>query len=790
MGCNISKSGITRDLEAMRQAGIGGATLFSLADTVTPWAGFIGKSPTPDIITFSEPWWAMVRHAALEARRLSLELTLHNCAGYESSGGPWITPELSMQEVVWSEERIAGPGTFTGTLKRATVDPHPHAQFPNVYIPALGKVGIPVVPGRQNYYRDIAVLALPATGMPAKQEILDLTSAMATDGSFQWSAPPGDWIVYRVGHTTTGAMIQPAQWEAMGLECDKMSAEAVTYHVEHVLAGIKRHLSDLMGVSLACLYFDSYEAGNPTWTPRMPEEFKNRRGYGITPWLPVLAGRILHSEEETARFKQDFKQTIHDLHRDFYWGTAARLTRAAGLRFSAEPYQGPWEIAEVVKYLDPPTTEFWTNDNKYFPQFVQPVCDAAHALGKNIVAAEAFTSQPSLSHWTEHPAWLKPIGDAAFCAGINRLNLHHFVHQPWDDKYQPGNAMGQWGAHFGRYQTWWKPGRAWIQYLWRCQGLLQRGSYMQNGSQTDVTFDSPNAALQLQSIHRRDGDMDIYFVANVASTSGTVRCSFLARNRQPELFDPVWNSLRNLEEFESKDNRTEFLIDFAPSQSFFVIFRKPAKTTTKARPNFPVRAAQAEIDGPWAVSFDPDWGGPKSVTFDRLEDWTSRKEPGIKYYSGTAVYRKTILISAPGRQRLYLDLGAVRHLAEITLNGKTLGVVWTAPWEIDITNAVAPGKNDLEIAVTNVWANRLIGDEQLPPDCAWLPSTEKTGEFLKEFPDWFLQRTKRNSASRYTFTTWNYFTQDSPLEPSGLLGPVKLWAENELPPGGTVKLSR
>jgi len=113
MGSNISKSGITADLEAMKDAGIGGATIFSLADTLIPWAGVIGKSPTPEIVTWTEPWWAMVRHAAAECQRLGLELILHNCAGYESSGGTWITPELAMQEVIWTEQKIQGGQQIT-----------------------------------------------------------------------------------------------------------------------------------------------------------------------------------------------------------------------------------------------------------------------------------------------------------------------------------------------------------------------------------------------------------------------------------------------------------------------------------------------------------------------------------------------------------------------------------------------------------------------------------------------------------------------------------------------------
>src|ERR1700674_4176087 len=279
MGCNISELGITKDLEAMKDAGLGGATIFSLSDSTIPWAGVIGKSPTPQIIAFTEPWWKMVRHAASEARRLGLELILHNCAGYESSGGPWITPELSMQEVVWSKTQVPGGTHFEGLLRRAAVDPHPHAQFPQVYMPALGRVDIPVVAARETYYRDIAVIAVPAEGVAKKENVLILSDKMAGSGVLDWKVPAGNWTIYRFGHTTTGAMIQPAQWEAMGLECDKMSKEAVSFHVQHVLGEMKKHLGNLMGKGISTLYFDSYEAGTPTWTLKMREEFRNRRGY-------------------------------------------------------------------------------------------------------------------------------------------------------------------------------------------------------------------------------------------------------------------------------------------------------------------------------------------------------------------------------------------------------------------------------------------------------------------------------------------------------------------------------
>jgi hypothetical protein len=780
MGTNVSEVGITRDLEAMKAAGIGGATIFSLADTLTPWSGVIQKSPTPDIVAFTEPWWAMIRYACVEAKRLGLEVILHNCAGYESSGGTWITPELSMQELVWSEQQVEGGTRFSGTLKRPVVDSRPGNPFPKVYIPSLNKIEVPHVDARQTYFRDVAVLAVPAAGPIDLRSIIDLSGSMNAKGEIAWDAPLGHWTLYRFGHTTTGAMIQPAQWAAMGLECDKMNSDAVTFHMQHVISEIKKHLGEFVGNPLTTLYCDSYEAGTPTWTPKMRQEFQSRRGYDVTPWLPVLAGRTIGSEEESTRLKHDMTRTIHDLYRDCYWATPGPLAHAAGLKFAAEPYEGPWEIDEVVKYLDVPTVEFWTTNNRFSPSDLEPVVKAAHAADSRLVSAESFTSAPEFAQWREHPAWLKPIGDAAFCAGVNRINVHHFVQQPWDEKYQPGNAMGRWGIHLGRYQTWWKPAKAWIAYLWRCQTLLQRGQYIAPTAKSTVSFAPDTSALELQSIHRREGEADIYFVANTSWAEGIVHCTFPSGGKQPELWDPVAGTTRDLSDFDQTGETTRLPLHFAACQSFFVLFRRPVVGTEATRSNFPSFAAIAKVEGSWDLRFDPARGGPATASFDTLEDWTTRKEEGIKYYSGTATYKRTMKIpDLKSGQRVYLDLGTVKHIAEVWLNGANLGVVWTAPWRIDISRAARPGNNLLEIAVSNVWANRLIGDEQQPPDMVWEQGDPelKGGSFLKEFPDWFLKDTKRPSAGRYTFTTWNYFTKDSALEPSGLIGPITLLSE-------------
>jgi hypothetical protein len=780
MGSNISKSGITADLEAMKEAGIGGATIFSLADTLIPWAGVIGKSPTPEIVTWTEPWWEMVRFAATECQRLGLELILHNCAGYESSGGTWITPEFAMQEVIWTELKVQGGKQITTALPKAVIDPHPHSQYPELFIPSLGKIASPLVEARQTSYRDIAVIALPSGGIPTMDNVLDISTHMSPDGTLTWEAPEGQWSIFRFGHTITGSMIQPAQWDAIGLECDKMNADAVAFHVNHVLADIKKHLGPLAGPVMTTLYFDSYEAGTPSWTPKMRAEFHNRRGYDVLPWLPVLAGRTLGSQLDTDRFNADFKRTIHDLFRDCYWAVPRKLAHEAGLQFVAEPYEGPWEIEEVVKYLDHANTEFWTTDNKYSPVDSDPIYKEAHALGQRIIGAEAFTTQPQFARWDETPGWLKSIGDEAFCAGVNRVNIHHFVQQAFAPTYKPGIAMGQWGVHFGRYQTWWEPGKAWFRYLWRCQTLLQAGEFVPTSEQSSGTFDQITGGLQLQSIHRRHKSADYFFVANIAHTAGDAVCTFPISGLQPELWDPVWGTTRDLPEFQQTHGVTTIRLKFASAESFFVVFRKPVRTTVPGASNFPALKTAVEVSGPWSVTFDPTWGGPGTVEFPTLTDWTASGVEGIKYYSGTAIYKKSVTLpTVESGKFIYLDLGAINHLATITINGKKLGVLWTAPWRIDISSAIKPGTNFIEIAVTNVWANRIIGDEKQPADITWHPGDTRysDGAYLQEFPDWFLNHTPRPSKNRYSFTTWNYFTKEAPLIPSGLYGPVKILTE-------------
>ncbi len=265
------------------------------------------------------------------------------------------------------------------------------------------------------------------------------------------------------------------------------------------------------------------------------------------------------------------------------------------------------------------------------------------------------------------------------------------------------------------------------------------------GVPPDFESDGP-----IRYTHRRADGIDLYFVANRRAEPVEADCTFRVAARQPELWDPLTGAIRDLPQFAQRDGRTTVPMRFAPHQSFFVVFRRgtvQAGGRTPRGANFPTTVPVATLGGPWQVRFDPEWGGPGKVRFDALEDWTARPEPGIKHYSGIAAYRTTFDLPESlrdGTEPIRLELGVVHHVARVRLNGRDLGVVWCNPWSVDVTGAVRPTANRLEIEVANLWPNRLIGDQALPSD------------------------------QRHTWTTWNPYRADSPLIPSGLLGPVRI----------------
>ncbi|MBI5685885.1 MAG: hypothetical protein HZC54_12500 [Verrucomicrobia bacterium] len=278
--------------------------------------------------------------------------------------------------------------------------------------------------------------------------------------------------------------------------------------------------------------------------------------------------------------------------------------------------------------------------------------------------------------------------------------------------------------------------------------------------------------VPLRYTHRCDGATDIYFVANPEDRDVKAVCVFRVSGRQPEFWWPDTGRTELATAYEMKDGCTTLPLRFDPCGSMFVVFRKEARgkrqeaSGTNSREFKPLR----EISGPWEVTFDPKWGGPaKPMTFEKLEDWSKRREDGVRFYSGAAVYRTSFQskIQNP-KSKIFLDLGRVAIMADVTLNGKPLGILWKPPFRVDVTDALKAGENKLELRVVNLWINRMIGDEQLPED-----SDRNPGGNLKSWPAWLVEG-KPSPTGRYTFTSWRLWKKDDPLVESGLLGPVTL----------------
>ncbi|MDR2037678.1 MAG: glycosyl hydrolase [Bacteroidales bacterium] len=275
-----------------------------------------------------------------------------------------------------------------------------------------------------------------------------------------------------------------------------------------------------------------------------------------------------------------------------------------------------------------------------------------------------------------------------------------------------------------------------------------------------------SAKAPIRYTHRTMPDGDIYFVANRTGNKVSNACFFRITGKQPELWDPITGETRFLPEYMAAEGGVKIQLEFEPHESYFIIFRKEGIPSNGK--NFVPKQLLKTLDSKWEVSFDPAWGGPESTIFEQLTDWTQHPDPGIRYYSGTAVYKQNFDLPEKNNGKIYLNLGKVKNMARVRINGKEAGTIWTTPWQVDITGMVRSKNNQLEIEVVNLWPNRLIGDEQLPDD----------GIRNGQWPDWITKGTPRNSG-RYTFSTYKHYHKDSPLLESGLMGPVTIWTSLE-----------
>ncbi|MGN7990327.1 glycosyl hydrolase [Pedobacter sp. 22226] len=1090
----VSKAGITADLEAMKANGIAGAYLMSIQGS--------DKTPvySPPAVQLTPEWWQMVEFAMSEAKRLNLKLGMHVSDGFALAGGPWVTPELSMQKVVWSKINISntdnkiylpqpeykqnyykdiavyaypspvGEGVSTRTVipkitasngadATGLVQPGNKKNFGSnepCYIEyefekpftcrtitirvsgnnyqaqrlaievsndgkifrAIGRLEAPRH-GWQDTDEDVTHSILPVTARffrfiydkkgsePGSEDldaakwkpslkltnlelsseaqinqfegkngsvwriskrsteaeiaknlcvplnkILNLTDKLNPDGTLNWKAPKGNWTILRVGHTSTGHT-NATGGGGMGLECDKFNPEAVKLQFNNWYGEALKHGGpQIVKKVLSIFHVDSWECGSQNWSPVFKAEFLKRRGYDLTPYLPIMTGLPVESTSVSESFLYDVRKTISELVVDQFYKTLAKLAKEQEVTFTAESIAPTMMSDGLMHYktVDVPMGEFWLNSPTHDkPNDMLDAISGAHIYGKNIIQAEAFTTVRM--DWNESPANMKTLQDRNYALGINKLVYHVFTHNPWTDR-KPGMTLDGVGLYFQRDQTWWKAGKAWIDYAERTQNLLQQGKpvvdiavftgeelprrsvlpdrlvetlpgifgeevveaekkrlanvgeplrqipagvthsanmadpenwvnplrgyaydsfnpdvlntatvkdgnvvfesgatykilvfpgnmkmnpnyqYMsyetvkklsalikagakiiigdkplyQNGlkqvNEIDfnkiveeiwggsfseiyndihpietkdlgkgVIFKAPyygdsfekmnvqrdfyaieqkaKYATKLTYTHRKSAEKDIYFISNQLASSRDLRIWFRVSRKQPVIYNAVTDQTIELKNWSMYKTNTMINLQMAPNESLFVIFEKRiSKSQFKNSNNWPNFKTVQDISKTWQAKFDTTYAGPsKPVIFNDLTDWTKNPDSLVKYYSGTAVYTKNFKFTGNKNDKMWIDLGEFSSIAEVKINGINCGTLWTAPHRLEITKALKQGNNQIEIEITNTWANRLIGDSKLPED------------------------------KRLTKTTAPFRLEGKALNPAGLLGPVVIQTE-------------
>lgn len=745
---------------------------------------------------------------------------------------------------------------------------------------------------------DSGITATPEAapnGVVAARTVLDLSNRLQADGRLDWTPPNGDWTVIRFGWTLTGRANGPAEPEATGLEVDKLDPAAVRRYIDSYLALYQDASGGRLGPDgVDALLTDSWEAGFQNWTPALLAEFKARRGYDPLPYTAVLAGWVVDSADASERFLWDFRLTLKELVVDAHYGVLAKAAKARGMRYYTEASgDNPRVLADgmsVKARADIPTAEFWFRNFASGPRQLSLKADlleaasAAHVYGKPLAAAESLTVAAGTDPWSFSPAMMKPVADAIFAHGINRLLLHESRHQPFVDK-KPGLTLAIFGQYFNRNETWAEEAAPFVTYLARTSHMLQQGQFVADVAyfygedrtltelfRTDANADVPKgyaydyinreALLTLLSVkdgrvvtpsgmsyrvlfvpptvthltlpalrklgdlvragailvaprptgglgqasadreilaltdalwgadpidaggrvvgagrlyatleqalareaviadcrledqpdaellwlHRRTPDADIYFVSNQKDRREDLRAIFRVEGKAPEIWRAAMAS-REPAGFVVRDDGIETALSLEPHEAIFVIFRRDTALASFDVQPARLKATQ-DIAGPWTVTFS-GLAAPDAIEMTTLASWTQAADPLLKYYSGAAVYRTEVRLQrswlAPG-QRIFLDLGKVHDLAVVTVNGRSAAATWHAPFRVDVTDALRPGRNEIAVRVVNLWRNRLIGDKQ-------------------------------PGAKPVTFAPMAFYSANSPLLDSGLLGPVRLIAE-------------
>lgn len=486
-----TKESITRDLEEMKAKGFGGAIIFDAgsSDYSQEYKEICGPR------FMSPKWMELYSHAVREADRLGLELSINLQSGW-NPGAPCVTPEYAAKKLTYSEKLIEGGRRVEVRLpippnrllyKDILVQAYPVKEnlddkttiknfSKKAFYDRLGWKGTYPLHILEEDYPERADDAIINPG-----ELIDLTSNVDSCGVLRWDAPAGCWNVIRYGMTCTGIQVSTSSLNWTGLSYDHMSRDAFRLFADSIIIPLIAQ-AHRAGKSLRYLHTDSWEMGVVNWTPYFREEFKSLRGYDMTPWLPVMTGKIVQSRELSNRFLRDMRRTVADLIYRNHYKLMSDLAYAHGVGIHPEsggPHSAPVDGLEIMGLSDIPTGEFWATANTHRilddeRLAVKQAASAAHTNSRRFAQAEGPTSIGP--HWERAPRDLKSNLDRVFCSGINRILWHTYTSSPKEHGL-PGVEYFA-GTHFNANTTWWPYSRPFVDYLNRTSQMLSEGLFV------------------------------------------------------------------------------------------------------------------------------------------------------------------------------------------------------------------------------------------------------------------------------------------------------------------------
>ncbi|MBS0001277.1 MAG: hypothetical protein KFF73_19995, partial [Cyclobacteriaceae bacterium] len=491
---NFDYATVNSELQAFKEMGLGGADIFDMGitdplDIIPPGNQFMGEKMLDGIA-----------YALKEAKKLGLDMGLSVSNGW-NAGGDWTEPDEKIMRLLFWKDTLEGPATITeiGFPEIPRTFEKPYGKFE--LFPGIKDDGFP------EYYEEVALVAFPFTEgkkIVDPDQVLYFDTDKIKGNRTDINLPDGKWVLARGVVTPLGQKMWMKSDRSNGFIMDHYSKKATRHHFKHILGKLEERLGNLGETALERLYLASFEAEDYViWSPELEEEFFNRNGYRLAPFIPVFTGSQMVDEATTERFLYDYRLTVSEMFINNHYRQASRICREHGVLLASESggpgpplHYVPTEDLKALGSVHIMRGEFWnrhtrwnTEDGLNLMQVVKNIASAAHIYGHKVVEMESFTSHGF--HWQESPFELKPLADQAFCEGMTRVVYHTMPHSP-PEAGIPGWSY-QAGTHIHPKMTWWPMSKPFHQYLARCSAMLMEGQFV-----ADVAYyyghDIPNFA--------------------------------------------------------------------------------------------------------------------------------------------------------------------------------------------------------------------------------------------------------------------------------------------------------